>query len=41
MPIMADWLLWRRRYQSNADRINIKDTFMTSLYGGKRIFWNV
>ena len=25
-----------RRYLSNAGKINIKNTFLTSLYGGKR-----
>ena len=29
------------RYLSNAGKINIKNTFLTSLYGGKRTFSDV
>ena len=38
---MAGLLLSLRRYLSNAGKINIKNTFLTSLYGGKRTFLDV
>ena len=38
---MADLLLLLRRYLSNAGKINIKNTFLTSLYGGKCTFLDV
>ena len=39
--LTADLLLWLRRYLSNAGKINIKNTFLTSLYGGKCTFSDV
>ena len=38
---MAGLLLSLRRYLSNAGEINIKNTFLTSLYGGKCTFSDV
>ena len=38
---MAGLLLSLRRYLSNAGKINIKNTFLTSLYGGKCTFLDV
>lgn len=38
---MAGLLLSLRRYLSNACKINIKNTFLTSLYGGKCTFLDV
>ena len=38
---MAGLLLSLRKYLSNAGKINIKNTFLTSLYGGKCTFSDV
>ena len=38
---MAGLLLSLRRYLSNAGKINIKNTFLASLYGGKCTFSDV
>ena len=38
---MAGLLLLLRRYLSDAGKINIKNTFLTSLYGGKCTFSDV
>ena len=39
ISILADRLLWLRVRQSNADKLNIKNTFLTSLYGGKQYYF--